>query len=175
MHRHAALLAALVVSGCGLPPLTPQPGLLSGRLSLQVDAVPDRAAQSISAAFELRGDAAAGELRLNSPLGTTLAAAAWGPGKARLVTPQGEQQFADLDALSRATFGETLPLRALPDWLQGRPWPQAAEAARALHSGPGFEQLGWSIDLARFDEGLVLATRTGPPALRLRAKMDALP
>lgn len=172
MHRRAALLAALAVAGCALPPTAPVPGLLSGRLSLQVDAGPQRAAQSISAAFELRGDGAAGELRLSSPLGTTLATATWGPGQARLLTPQGEQQFADLDALSRATFGETLPLRALPDWLQGRPWPQAAQAAHA-RPGPGFEQLGWSIDLARFDEGLVLATRSGPPALRLRAKMDS--
>jgi outer membrane lipoprotein LolB len=173
--RHAAwLLASLSLAGCALvPPAAVGPQSLSGRLALQVDAMPDRPAQSISASFDLRGSAEQGELRLSSPLGTTLAAAFWAPGVARLVTPQGERNFADLDALSRDAFGESLPLRALPDWLQGRPWPGAAEPARPLQPGPGFVQLGWTIDLARFDSGQLQASRAGPPAVRLRAQLDA--
>jgi outer membrane lipoprotein LolB len=173
--RHGAwLLATLALAGCAAVP--PAPGgspALSGRLALQVDAMADRPAQSISASFDLRGSAEQGELRLSTPLGTTLAAAFWAPGVARLVTPQGEKRFADLDALSRDAFGENLPLRALPDWLQGRPWPGAAEPARALQPGPGFVQLGWTIDLARFDSGQLQATHAGPPAVRLRAQLDA--
>ena len=172
--RHAWLPAALALAGCAaLPPPAADSQALSGRLALQVDAQPDRPAQSLQASFELRGNAERGELRLSTPLGTTLAAAFWGPGEARLVTPQGEKRFDDLDALSRDAFGESLPLRALPDWLQGRPWPGAAEAARPLQPGPGFEQLGWSIDLARFDAGQLQASRAGPPAVRLRAQLDA--
>jgi outer membrane lipoprotein LolB len=172
----AWLLAALALAGCAaVPPVPPGAQALSGRLALQVDAQPDRPAQSISASFDLRGSAEQGELRLSTPLGTTLAAAFWGPGEARLVTPQGEQRFDDLDALSRGVFGESLPLRALPDWLRGRPWPDAADPARPLQTGPGFVQMGWTIDLARFDAGQLLAWRAGPPAVRLRTQLDPSP
>jgi outer membrane lipoprotein LolB len=174
--RLAALAATLVSIGCATaPPSAPGPELLTGRLSLQVEAHLDRPAQSLSAAFDLRGNAERGELRLSTPLGTTLAAASWTPDEARLLTPQGETRFADLDGLSRAVFGEALPLRALPDWLQGRPWPGAGDPARPTQPGPGFEQLGWAIDLARFDIGQVLAWRPGPPGLRLRAQLDTSP
>jgi outer membrane lipoprotein LolB len=176
VRRLATLAATLVLLGCATaPPAAPGPGLLSGRLSLQVEAHLDRPAQSISAAFDLRGGAERGELRLSTPLGTTLAAASWGPDEARLVTPQGETRFADLDGLSLAVFGETLPLRALPDWLRGRPWPGAGDPARPMRPGPGFEQLGWVIDLARFDSGQLLAWRPGPPGVRLRAQRDITP
>jgi outer membrane lipoprotein LolB len=171
VRRSPALLAALALAGCAtLPP--PAPGTVAGRLALQVEAHAGRPAQMLSAGFDLRGTAERGELRLSTPLGTTLAAAFWSPGEARLVTPQGERRFDDLDALSREAFGESLPLRALPDWLHGRPWPGAAEPARPLQPGPGFVQLGWTIDLAGFDSGRFLASRDGPPAVRLRAQME---
>jgi len=174
VRRSAWLLATLALAAStALPPAPNGSQALSGRLALQVDALPDRPAQSISASFDLRGNAEQGELRLSTPLGTTLAAAFWGPSEARLVTPQGERRYDDLDALSRDAFGESLPLRALPDWLQGRPWDGAAEPAMPLQPGPGFVQLGWSIDLARFDSGQLQASRAGPPAVRLRAQIDA--
>jgi outer membrane lipoprotein LolB len=174
VRRGACLLATLTVAGCAaVPPAPTGSQALSGRLALQVEAMPDRPAQSISASFDLRGSAEQGELRLSTPLGTTLAAAFWGPGEARLVTPQGEKRFDDLEALSREALGESLPLRALPDWLQGRPWPGAAETAQPLQPGPGFVQLGWTIDLSRFDSGQLQAWRAGPPVVRLRAQMDA--
>jgi outer membrane lipoprotein LolB len=176
VRRSAWLLAALALAGCAaVPPAPPGTQTLSGRLALQVEAQPDRPAQSISASFDLRGSAEQGELRLSTPLGTTLAAAFWGPGEARLVTPQGEQRFDSLDALSRDVFGESLPLRALPDWLRGQPWPGAPDPARPLQPGPGFVQMGWTIDLARFDAGQLLAWRAGPPGVRLRAQLDPSP
>jgi outer membrane lipoprotein LolB len=174
VHRVATLLAALALVGCAALP-TPGSPTISGRLALQVDASPERPAQSLSGGFDLRGDADRGELRLSSPLGTTLAAAFWGPGEARLVTPQGERRFDDLEALSRDAFGESLPLRALPDWLNGRPWPGAAEPAQPLQPGPGFRQLGWTVDLAAFDVGQLLAWRAGPPGVRLRVLLDTAP
>jgi outer membrane lipoprotein LolB len=174
VRRRATLLAALSLAGCAaLPP--PEPGLISGRLALQVDAHADRPAQSVSATFELRGDALRGELRLSTPLGTTLAAAFWGPGQARWVTPQGERRFDDLDQLSRDAFGESLPLRALPDWLRGQPWADGAQPAQPLQPGPGFVQLGWTVDLAGFDAGRLLAWREGPPGVRLRVLRDTAP
>jgi outer membrane lipoprotein LolB len=176
VRRGATLLAALALAGCAaVPPVTPRPYAVSGRLALLVDAHQDRPAQSLSGTFDLRGNADRGELRLSTPLGTTLAAAFWGPGEARLVTPQGEKRFEDLDTLSRDAFGESLPLRALPDWLRGRPWVGTAEPAQPLQPGPGFVQLGWIIDLARFDSGQLQAWRIGPPGVRLRAQLDAAP
>ena len=171
VSRAAALLAALALGGCALP-LVPPPGTLSGRLSVQVEAVGERAAQSISAGFELQGDADRGTLRLSTALGTTLATAHWDTGEARLVTAQGEQHFVALEDLSVAAFGEALPLRALPDWLRGRPWPGAAAQVTAA---PGFDQLGWTIDLARFGTGYLLAWRVAAAAVLLRAKLDDAP
>jgi outer membrane lipoprotein LolB len=122
----------------------------------------------LNSAFELRGDGERGELRLNSPLGTVLAAAYWAPGEARLVTPEGERSYADLEALSREALGEALPLRALPAWLRGQPWAGSA----SQRNGAGFEQLGWQIDLERFGEGWVELTRAAPPAVLLRARLE---
>jgi len=174
MRRTLACLVLPLAAGCAT--LTePQPTALTGRLALNVEAFADRPAQALSAGFDLRGDAQQGELRLSTPIGTTLAAAYWGPGEARLVTAQGERRFADLEALSRDAFGEPLPLRALPDWLRGRPWPGSTDAARALLAGQGFEQLGWTVDLAQYDRGRWLAWRAGPPTVRLRAQLDGAP
>lgn len=175
LRRAAGLLALILVAGCAA--LLPAAGVdtVSGRLSLQVDAQGSRPAQRFNAAFDLSGNAERGSLQLNSPVGTTLAQARWAPGEARLVTPQGEQRFDDLEALSVKSLGEALPLRALPDWLRGRPWPDAPSRTLRGAAAPGFEQLGWTIDLARFDAGWLDATRAGPPIVHLRARLDAAP
>ena len=64
------------------------------------------------------------------------------------------------------------PLRAtlVMTRLRGRPWNQAA--SHALGTQRGFEQLGWIVDLARYDEGWVVASRATAPAVTLRAKID---
>lgn len=173
--RAWAWLAALVLasSGCAtVKPPTNGEGWTSGRLSVRIEASPERIAQSMSAAFELRAQApgSSGELRLNSPLGTRLATATWAPNLARLITPEGEQRFASLDDLSRQSLGENLPLAALPSWLAGRPWPEAPHQKTA----EGFEQLGWQISLARQAEGWIEARRASPaPAVLVRVRLDS--
>ena len=168
-----ALLSVLtLLLACATPP-APDPAVAqgpwtSGRLSLRADASADRAAQSLSAAFELRGSSTQGELRLLSPLGSVLAAAQWQPGLVLLNTPQGEQRFADLQALSIQALGESVPLAALPDWLAGRPW---AGAPHQPQPG-GFEQLGWQVQTDRLAEGWVSARRDSPPAVQLRVRLD---
>ena len=166
----AAALAALslLLGGCATPVPPGQADWLSGRLSLRVDAAPAAPARQMSSAFELRGDGARGELRLNSPLGTLLAAASWAPGEARLVTPEGERRYADLDAMSREALGEALPLRALPAWLRGQRW----EGSPSQATAEGFEQLGWQIGLQRFSDGWVEIRRQSPPAVLLRALVE---
>jgi outer membrane lipoprotein LolB len=116
----------------------------------------------------LRGDADSGELRLSSPLGSRLATAHWAPGVAMLTTSQGEQRYATLNDLSRQALGEALPLAALPDWLNGRPWAGAMHAV----TDTGFEQLGWQVLLTHRVEGLIEARRPAPPAVHLRVRID---
>ena len=171
--RIAALLVALLLVACATVSQAPVAGVtLSGRLAVHVDAVEGGAAQSMSAAFELKGDAQAGRLNLSTPLGNVVAQARWAPGTVVLTTPQGEKTFPDLDALTREVLGASLPVAALFDWLQGRPWPGAASTASVAPAEPGFEQLGWAIDLARFDTAWIGARRERAPVVTLRAKLD---
>jgi outer membrane lipoprotein LolB len=163
------LAAAALLAACATPPPVPgQAPWTHGRLSVRVDESAGQAAQSLSAAFELRGDGQSGELRLSSPLGTRVAQARWAPGLAVLATPDGERHFDTLEQLSRQALGEALPLAALPDWIAGRPWP----AAPFVMGTEGFEQLGWSVWLARQADGWIEARRAAPPAVALRVRLD---
>lgn len=174
--RAAAAAAASTVLLLGCATVTPPPfypgEVLAGRLSVQVAATEDHAASSMTAAFELRGDAERGRLDLSTPLGSTLAQADWSPGRVALTTPRGETRFESLAALTREVLGESLPVAALFDWLRGRPWPGAPSGAPALPVTHGFSQLGWTVDLARFDNAAIVAHRPSAPAVTVRARVD---
>lgn len=177
--------------GCATPPPADDglPFTAAGRLNVRVDATATRPAQSLTAAFEWRGDGVRGELKLLSPLGTQLARAHWSPGDARLETAEGETRFATLDDLAEQALGERMPLAAWPDWLAGRPWPGAAAsvppaapasvspapAAAAGNPAPGFQQLGWSVDLSRRADGRIEARRSQPPVVTVRIVLDGEP
>lgn len=168
-------LVVALMGGCALAPKSNPAStgeLLSGRLSVRVEGQGGAAPRSLSAAFELQGDAQNGSLNLATPLGTVLAQARWAPRQVVLSTPQGQSSFTDLDALTREVLGESVPLAALFDWLRGRPWPGAASTALVSTTEPGFEQLGWAINLARFDKASVTALRERPPAVTVRAQLD---
>jgi outer membrane lipoprotein LolB len=174
MTRLLALVAVLLVTACASvepPALVAGGDAFSGRLSLRVDAQATAPARAFTAAFDLRGDPSAGSLGLSTPLGSMLAEARWQPGSVLLVTPQGTRRFADLDGLTRDVLGESVPIGAWFDWLHGRPWPGAPSAPRT--AGAGFEQLGWTVDLARFAEGAVSANRREPqPPVSVRIQLD---
>jgi len=144
------------------------PPWTEGRMALRIAASADQAAQSVSAGFALRGSGERGELKLSTPLGTLMAHASWSPGMVQLRTPEGEQRFADLDALSRRALGEPLPLAALPDWVAGRPWPAAPSTAIE----GGFEQMGWQVQTAQRSAGIVEARRAAAPAVWLRLRIE---
>ncbi|MCV2366565.1 outer membrane lipoprotein LolB [Roseateles oligotrophus] len=178
MRLLAALLltgASLLMAGCAS--LAPKPAnivaegdvRISGRLSVQVAGSSGRASGG-NAGFELSGNPRAGQLELSTPLGSLVARASWGPEIATLQTPEAERSFADLDGLTRELLGEAIPVAALFDWLRGRPWPQVHNEPMA--EGLGFSQLGWQIDLARFQEGLIIATRKAEPLVTLRARVE---
>lgn len=174
--RAAGLLAsALLHAGCASVPSSGERlagDLISGRLSVRIEATEQTPARALNAAFELQGDATTGKLNLATPLGTTLAQVSWSPGRALLVTPQEETPYADLDGLTEKLLGESVPVGALFDWLRGRPWPVAPTEVTPTATGPGFRQLGWDVDLAGFANALVLARRDRAPVVTVRAKLD---
>ena len=173
--RCVALCAAMLVGACAvIPPVADalDGDTLTGRLAVRVEASESAPARAVSAAFDLHGNASTGRLNLATPLGSVLAQARWAPGSVVLATPQGETQFPDLDALTREVLGESLPVAALFDWLRGRPWPGAASIATVAPAEAGFEQLGWVVNLARFDEAWVAAHRDAAPAVTVRARID---
>jgi outer membrane lipoprotein LolB len=171
--RRGALATAVAAALSGCASLR-EPGIdaLAGRLAVRVESVSGEPARSLSAGFELLGDAERGSLALSTPLGTVLAQARWSPGQVLLVTPQGRTPYADLAALTRDLLGEPLPVAALFDWLRGRPWPGAASSASHPPEEAGFVQLGWQVTLARFDEGFIAARRAGPPVVTVHARVE---
>jgi len=144
---------ALLLAGCAAPrgPAAPADGSAwSGRLSLHIDSEP---VQTFSAAFDLHGSAAAGELTLTSPIGSTLAVLQWSPGEALLRNGSDVRRFDSVDALVEAATGAAIPVDALFGWLAGR------DAAVA----------GWRADLSRVAEGRLQARRQSPlPVADLR-------
>ncbi|HEX5806876.1 MAG TPA: lipoprotein insertase outer membrane protein LolB [Macromonas sp.] len=152
---HAGLCLALV--GCAAPAPRPDAQALatatwhwSGRIALQIESDPP---QNLSGGFELNGRAEAGELRLLSPFGQTLAIAHWSAEGARLQRGSDTRDYADTDSLTRELTGTPLPLATLFDWLQGQD--------TALD--------GWSVDLSQYPQGKLSARRTQPlPVTHLR-------
>ena len=125
-----------------------------GRLALQVDG---EDTQSFAASFELRGNADAGELRLFTPLGSTVAAVDWNSSGATLRSGEQVRRFASLDALAASASGNPIPVAALFDWLRGVP-----------SAVPG-----WIPDLRLLPQGRLTARRTDPlPAMTLRIVLD---
>ena len=159
MKRRSAWLAAvcgLVLVGCATPPGTSDIAQQSwsGRLAVQVQSAPP---QSLSAGFELNGSPEAGELRLHSPLGTTLAIIRWRPGMAQLQRGGEWTEAHSLSALSEQLLGTDVPVAALFDWLAGR----------------DIEVPGWQADVSRLADGRLSASRQLPlPAADLRLVLD---
>ncbi len=139
-----------------------------GRLAVRVESDPKR---SFSAQFALDGSGNAGRLTLSTPMGNQVALARWLPGRVWLVNSDGTREFDGLDALSRETLGEDIPLVAFFDWLGGRPWP-GSPSTPLSSDALGFRQLGWEVRLDRYAEGLLVAQRQQPSAVTLRAKLD---
>lgn len=168
--RFAAALLALAVAGCAqlsqTPPTASSESRLSGRISVTVAGDVHTRGTGGTASFELFGGPQAGRLELTSPLGALVARADWQPGRVTLQTPNDERRFDDLDALTRELLGEPVPVAALFDWLQARPWPAAPHSK----TDTGFEQLGWRIEPKL---PALVAIRLAAPTVTLRAKLDS--
>jgi outer membrane lipoprotein LolB len=137
-------------------------------LAVRVDATTQRPSQNFSAAFELQGGSERGLLRLLSPIGTEVARVRWQPGVAALTVSGLERPYATLDDLADEVLGERVPLAALTDWIEGRPWARAPHTVTAL----GFSQMAWEVDLSGRAERRITARRSSPPAVVLRVVLD---
>ncbi|HPH13519.1 MAG TPA: lipoprotein insertase outer membrane protein LolB [Burkholderiaceae bacterium] len=152
-------IAIFLMGGCAYP--TKSTGqndtknAWQGRLALRVDSDPP---QSFAAAFELTGAAAAGELVLSTPIGTTLAILTWSPQSARLRSNGEVRSFDSLDALAlQATGATTIPIASLFDWLAGVATPTD----------------GWQADVTQLANGRITARRTAPlPTAELKLVLD---
>jgi outer membrane lipoprotein LolB len=164
--RALAALAAAFLVGCASmsPPLGGE--RLAGRLAVRVEGDAQR---SFSSAFELSGSAERGRLVLTSPLGLQVGRAEWSPGRAELDDGRERRVYADLQDLAQQALGERVPIAALFDWLRGRPAPDAPSLLRP----GGFEQLGWTVDVSRRDEGWIEARRLDGPAVSVRARLES--
>ena len=169
MRFASALVLALALTGCAqlqkTQPAASTEARLSGRISVTVAGDVHNRGTGGAASFELFGGPEAGRLELSAPLGGLVARASWQPGLVLLQTPDQERRFDDLDALTREMLGEAVPVAALFDWLQARPWPAAPHQKTAA----GFEQLGWRIE-PRLPA--LVATRLSEPTVTLRARLD---
>jgi outer membrane lipoprotein LolB len=178
-----ALALALLLAACATHP-PPLPGhVYSGKLAVRSDAAPGQPSRAMSGEFELSGDAASGQLVLTSPLGTTVARARWSdpqgaqgvPSRIELEADGSTTHYATLEDMMQRAIGDQLPLPAMFDWLNGKPWPFAPVSASTATPPHSFEQLGWRVDLSQFaDNRLIDAERPLPaPALHVRVKLDA--
>lgn len=171
LHRLVAVVVACALGGCAVQPTRSTSDTVVGRLSVLVAASDNEPARAFSAGFELRGDPAAGRLDLFAPTGTVVARALWQPGSAQLEAGQGSARFADLGELTLRALGERLPIEALFDWLQGRPYGGVPHAPRPQ----GFAQEGWEVDISALARGSIVARRDSRPAVTLRLRMTPDP
>jgi len=159
-RRWLFIAASLLIASCttttgGSGHFDQQTGPWSGRLALRVESDPP---QSLSAAFELSGDADNGELTLTSPLGSTVAVLRWQPAGAVLLRQGGQQHYESAGRMIEEATGAALPMQALFAWLRGQP--QAVP--------------GWQADLnALAQDGKLTARRLSPPpAAELRIVLE---
>ena len=152
--RCSLCVVLLLLGACASPPMSAPSADWSGRLAVQVLKDPP---ESLSASFELRGSAQAGEMVLLSPIGTSLATLQWQPNFARLEQGQQGIDSNSLQNLATRLTGTELPITALFEWLAGRP----AQAE------------GWQVDLSSHAQGRISAERRWPaPATVLRIVLD---
>ena len=159
MHFAGASIAIILIASCahqtGLTSTNDiKNGPWAGRISLQIQSEPP---QAFFAGFELSGRAEQGELRLTSPIGSTLGVMRWSATDAVLESGRDVKHFASVEALLEQTTGAAVPVTALFDWLGGK----------------NTSLDGWTADLTQQARGKITARRSSPaPQIELRIVQD---
>lgn len=167
--RLSAAFLCLTVAACtGLPrpPETPQTFVLKGKVGVR------EGDESFSANLLWHQMGEAFEIDLWGPLGQGRVKLVKQGGEIRLETDKGVLAQGEPEAVMRANLGWSLPLTVLPAWVQGGPVDDLPvseltrdQAGRVL----GFEQLGWRVELGRYQRvGMQAAAGTAERQLPRR-------
>jgi outer membrane lipoprotein LolB len=151
----AFVVATIFMAGCAVPARLDttrqtEASPWRGRLAVRIESDPSQSQsqpQSFTAAFELNGNALAGELTLYMPLGGTAATLSWSPQTAVMRRHGDIRHFKSLEALIEQTVGTEIPVAALFAWLKG----------------DNMTAAGWRADLSQHANGRITARRTEPP------------
>jgi outer membrane lipoprotein LolB len=162
----AAALVAVVATACASLPApvpTETPAFeISGRVAVRYGA------ESATGRAEWRHASGADDLVISSPIGQGIAELTRRGDAYTLVTSDGKRHVAsDPESLTESVLGWRLPLAGLPDWVRGRPLPDAP-AQTKLDGGrlSRLAQSGWTIEYLEYGEN-------GLPR-RLRLTRDTL-
>ena len=146
------VIGLLLIAGCaGLPsqPETPETFVLAGNVGVR------EADESFSANLLWHQMGEAFEIDLWGPLGQGRVKLVKKDGEISLESEKGVIAQGEPEAVMRSHLGWSLPLEVLPAWVQGGPLPTIPvsgltedEAGRVS----GFEQLGWKVQLERYQE-----------------------
>lgn len=155
----AALTLGGALVGCSpLPsrPYEPQAGIWQGRISITIEET-DKP-QSYTAGFLLKGSHSQGTLEVYNPVGSTIAQLSWSGHTAQLYDGSKVTYAQSLHELLAQVFGTPLPTDALFAWLGGHP----AQAQ------------GWQVNLTRYPQGRIEATRETPlPRARMKIALSS--
>jgi outer membrane lipoprotein LolB len=172
----AALGFALVAACATVPEQTPTGTVfeLAGRVAVRSGT--DAAAGTIV----WRHGVAFDDLMVRSPLGQGIAEITRRGDRYTLTTADAKQFSAiDPEALTEQALGWRLPLAGLPDWVRGRPYPDAPSETRSGSDARIREirQLGWTIDYLAYDaaSGLPSRLRLERDGLDIRLTIDSWP
>lgn len=152
--RPGLILLSLLLGACAVTPeldqepVSPEGFALVGRMGVR------SGEQGFSGGLRWVHDAQKDRLTLSSPLGQVMAEIEAGREGATLILPDRRLIAGDLEELMQREMGWVLPLRGLPDWVQGRPHPGSAYRAK-YNDARQVESLwqdGWRIEYQRYSE-----------------------
>jgi outer membrane lipoprotein LolB len=158
LRRRLAVAAVALLAACASVPtetLAPGSFVVTGRVAVRYGK------EAASGRVTWRHTETTDDLVISTPLGQGIAEITRRDGVYTLVAHNGERyRAADPEQLTEQALGWALPLRGLPDWLQGRPQPGIpAEVRRTGDRTAELRQLGWIIEYAGYDEEARLSKR----------------
>jgi outer membrane lipoprotein LolB len=173
LRQALAFVAALGLSACATleKPTTP-PGAggfeLKGRVAVRYGS------DGASGNLAWRHSADSDELLITSFLGQGVARIRRSGGEVELVAEGKEHRAPDAETLTQQVLGWRLPLRGLPDWVQGRPAPGGAGEIRrdSTDRVVAFAQDGWKVEYQAFEGERPSRLRMSRPDLEIRLIVD---
>ena len=169
---HAIAVAALLGACATVPeslPLPPGGFELAGRVAVR------SGKEAVSGQVFWRHSDEADDLIITSPIGQGIAHLSRERDVFRLVTAdQREYSAADAETLTEGALGWRLPLKGLPDWVQGRASPGRGAEVRYDAEQRLLELLqdGWRIDYEAFRDARPAKLRMSREDLQIRLTID---